>query len=486
MAKFTREELLLEALKRAEARESIQKFCAYTHPDLPLAEHHLLITRALELCEARKIRKLMINCPPGSAKSHYGSMIFPAWYLGRNPTHRLIAASHTKSVAEIFGRNSRNLVGSDEYKMVFETQLAADSNAAGRWDTTKGGGYFAAGVDGGITGRRADILIIDDPVRSREDADSERVREKAWQWYLNDALTRLKPGGIQVVIMTRWHEDDLGGRILEREGDEWHVLTLKMEAGENDILGRKPGQYLWPEYFDEEMILRAKADPRSWSALYQQEPRPVGGGEFKRDWIAYYGKVRHGEMNKVMLVDSSSGGGSDYTCIWVIGIGADDNYYVLDVVRDKLNLTARVDTVMQLHRKWKPRQVRYEKYGMMADTEALRAEMGRQSYNFKVTEVGGALKKEDRIRRLIPIFEQGRIYFPIELHYTDSSGITTDLILHFINSEMLAFPVSKFDDMMDSLARLVEPTIALPQPMLDDRWVAQARDVQVFDATMGF
>jgi hypothetical protein len=163
----------------------------------------------------------MLCLPPGSAKSNYASIEFPGWYLGRNPANAIIAASHTQELAERFGRRVRNIVASPEFGRVFGIGLAQDSQAAGRWDTDARGEYFAAGVGGAIAGRRADLSVIDDPVKSREDADSDRSREKAWEWYTNDLLTRLKPGARQIVVMTRWHEDDLGGRILPTAGHWW-------------------------------------------------------------------------------------------------------------------------------------------------------------------------------------------------------------------------------------------------------------------------
>lgn len=151
-----------------------------------------------------------------------------------------------------------------------------------------GGEYFAVGIGGAISGRRADLGIIDDPVRSRQDADSERARETAWQWYLNDFLPRLKPGAAQIVIMTRWHEDDLGGRLLEREADRWRVIELPMEALPGDPLGRKPGERLWPEWFTGEMVETAKRDPRAWNALYQQRPVVDEGDYFRLEWFSNY------------------------------------------------------------------------------------------------------------------------------------------------------------------------------------------------------
>lgn len=461
-----------ELKRRLEARDSLLSWVDYLDLGYDFALHHRRVISELEAIERGDTRNLMLMLPPGSAKSTYASVLFPSWYLGRNPKSSVIAASHTLELAERFGRRVRNIVGGQEYRGVFDSALSEDSQAAGRWETREGGEYFSAGVGGSITGRRADLGIIDDPVKSREAADSEITRENTWQWYINDFLTRLKPNARQILIMTRWHEDDLAGRILEQAANEWRVVKIQMEAGADDPLGRKEGDLLWPEWFTLEMVDRAKRDARSWFALYQQEPRPIGGGEFRRDWVNYYDgtpeSVKEG-TNRYLLVDAANEKrkNSDYTAMWVVGLGQDENIYVLDIVRDRLNLTERCNEVMRLHRKWKPREVRYEKYGMMADIDHIKFLQGQQNYRFTVQEVGGQTPKNDRIRRLIPYFEEGRVWFPRTIHRTMHDGVTRELINDFIEQELLAFPVGKHDDMVDSLARLVEPELVLTWPKID-------------------
>jgi phage terminase large subunit-like protein len=225
-------------------------------------------------------------------------------------------------------------------------------------------------------------------------------------------------------------------------------------------VGRAAGERLWPEWYTDDMVSLAKRDPRVWSALYQQEPRPGEGGEFRREWLRYYGDCKAGAgMNKILLVDPASGkrATNDYTSMWIIGLSPDSNYYVLDMVRDRLNLSERAEKVFSLHRKWKPYQVRYERYGMMADIEHMESCMDRENYRFKITEVGGGLKKEDRIRRTLPMFQDAKFYLPNTFWYTRTDGIVYDLVDEFINQEYLAFPVGRHDDMMDGLARIAEP-----------------------------
>jgi predicted phage terminase large subunit-like protein len=440
------------------------------------APHHALLCQELDDLLVGKTTNLLVMMPPGSAKSTYCSVEFPQYALGKFPQLQMIAASHTQLLAEGFGRRVRNGVADPVFSKLWPgVGVAPDSAAAGNWSTTRGGTYFAVGVGGSVTGRRADVAVIDDPVASREDAESERQREKTWQWFVNDLRTRMKPGGRTMLIMTRWHEDDLAGRLLDLERDKWRVVEIPMEAFENDPLGRAPGEQLWKEWFTPEMIEAAKLDPRSWWSLYQQRPRPIEGAEFRMEWLQRYTQQPR-RRNTIILADPAGdpkAGGkrkrSDYTVFWVFGLGADRNYYLLDGVRDRLNLTQRVDTLFRLHHKWKPHHVRYERYGMQADVAAVQAEMNRRDYRFRIVEVGGALEKNARIRRLIPLFEQGRIWLPNELWYTpvatsDNEVRNVDIMKQFIAEEYSAFPVSRHDDMLDAMSRLEEPSIALPWP----------------------
>lgn len=210
----------------------------------------------------------------------------------------------------------------------------------------------------------------------------------------------------------------------------------------------------------------------------------MGGGEFKREWVNFYDGLAEtikDSTNRYLLVDAANEKrkDNDYTAMWVLGLGSDDNIYVLDMVRDRLNLTERANEVMRLHRKWKPREVRYEKYGMMGDIDHIKYIQKEQNYRFAIQEVGGQTPKNDRIRRLIPYFEQGRVWFPNSLHRNMHDGVTRELVDDFINQELLAFPVSRHDDMMDAMARLIEPELVLTWPRPDveekgDRYTRKA------------
>lgn len=465
--------LLLTEAKRnqaiRQARKSLGAFTEYLELGFLPASHHRLLIEKLEAVERGEIRRLMVFMPPGSAKSTYASVLFPAWVLGKQPQLAILSASHTTDLAEKFGRRVRNIVADNPYKAVFDTRLAQDSQAAGRWATADGGEYYAAGVGAAILGYRADLGIIDDPVAGREEADSELVRTRTWEWYKSDFYTRLKPNAAVILIMQRWREDDLAGMLLEdakNGGEQWDVLRLPMEAEEADVLGRAVGEPLWPEWFTDEMRNQAKRDARNWLALYQQRPRPDSGGEFKKDWLRYY-KNKPEKTNNYIIVDPAGEKkqGRDYTAVWVLGCGRDGKVYALDIIRDRMSLTERTELLFKLHRKYQPLKVGYEKYGKDSDVEHIRDVMEREQYRFEVEELGGALKKEDRIRRIIPMFEGHEIYLPQSLHYTDHQNVVRDLVQDFIEQEYAPFPVGKHDDLMDALSRVVDMRMSFPKAL---------------------
>jgi predicted phage terminase large subunit-like protein len=252
----------------------------------PALHHRMLIARLQDVA-AGTIDRLMVLMPPGSAKSTYCSVLFPAWWFGRHPTSSVIAASHTAELANHFARQARSLVA--EQALVLGYEMAPGQRATSRWLTSRGGQYFATGVRGPITGRRADLVIIDDPIRTIADSESPRQRNHLWEWYRSDLITRLKPGARIVIVMTRWHEDDLAGRLLERDPKGWSVLRLPALAEADDPMGRLVGQALWPEWEDEAALFRKRDEvgERAWAALFQQSPRPLQGGLFKVSQITF-------------------------------------------------------------------------------------------------------------------------------------------------------------------------------------------------------
>lgn len=460
---WTPTELLAEARARQRAQVSLAAFIDYRRPGYAPAAHHRLLIDKLEAVERGEIQRLMVCMPPGSAKSTYASIEFGAWYLGRNPAHSVLAASHTQELAERFGRRVRNIVASKETKAVFDVAVSDDSSSAGRWDTSKGGEYFAAGVGGSITGRRADLALIDDPVKSREDADSERSRDRAWDWYTNDLLTRLKPGARQIVVMTRWHEDDLGGRILERERDRWTLIELAMEAMPGDPLGRAVGERLWPEWFTDDMVETAKRDMRSWNALYQQQPASDEGDYFKREWFQTYSK-RPDSLHVYGASDYAvTEGGGDYTEHGVFGLDPTGTIYVLDWWRGQAAADEWIERQCDLIAKHKPLCWFGESGPIRKAIEPflLRRMNERRSF-CRLEWLASISDKPTRSRSIQAMASMGKLHWPQAQWVSDVQG------------QMLRFPAGKHDDAVDVLGLIgrglefVKPPRQQPTEEADD------------------
>ncbi len=434
--------MLTEARERLAAQTSLTRFIDFRGAGYTPAAHHRLLIDKLEAVERGEIERLMVCMPPGSAKSTYTSVEFPAWFLGRNPALSVIAASHTQELAERFGRRVRNIVASQEFTAVFGFGVADDSASAGRWDTERGGEYFAAGVGGSITGRRADLAIIDDPVKSREDADSERSRQKAWDWYTNDLLTRLKPGARQIVVMTRWHEDDLGGRILERERERWHLIELPMEAMPNDPLGRKVGERLWADWFTDDMVEVAKRDVRAWNALYQQQPAAEDGDYFKREWFAEYD-----EAPALLHVYGASDfavteGGGDYTEHGVFGLDPMGNLYILNWWRGQAAADAWIDRKCDLIVEHKPLCWFAEAGPIRRAIEPfLLRRMNERGAHARIEWMASIADKPTRARSIQALASMGKVFFPKHAPWK------ADVL-----GQMLRFPAGKHDDAVDVMS----------------------------------
>lgn len=245
------------------------------------APHHRLLIRELQALSDGENDRLLVHMPPGSAKSTYASMIFPAWWFSQHPGSSVIAASHSLPLASYFGRRVRDLIATGQTELGYE--LAKGARSGAYWRLSNGGEYFAVGTRGSVIGRRADLIIIDDPIGSLAQAYKATDRKRLYDWFCSDISTRLKPRGRIAIVMTRWHEDDLAGRLTDNRDDPWRVIKLPAIAEENDLLGRKPGEPLWPEWEDLIALQRKKAavGSRTWFAAYQQSPAPNDKALFK-------------------------------------------------------------------------------------------------------------------------------------------------------------------------------------------------------------
>lgn len=322
-------------------------------PKYRTAEFHRRIAEQLERVESGEIDRLMLLCPPRHGKSTLASRSLPAYVLGRQPEKEFISVSASADLATDFGRDVRNLINSDQYKCIFNTALAEDSQAKNKWRTESGGGYYAVGVGGQFMGKGADILLIDDPFASMAEAQSETKRKEVWDWYIGTAYNRLEAGGAVILINHRMHDDDLSGHIIAHTsagGDKFEIV--KMPAISND------GEALWPERYPLEAIERRRANsiPRYFSALYQQEPAPDTGDYFKREWLIPVDNLPPRESLRVYggsdYAVTASGG--DFTVHAVIGIDPDGNPWQLDIWRKQAASDEWVEAFCDLVIKWKP------------------------------------------------------------------------------------------------------------------------------------
>jgi predicted phage terminase large subunit-like protein len=337
-------QLLEEANQRRECRRSFFSWClaALKPYGQKPAAHHRLIIDELQAVADGKVNRLMLFCPPGSAKSFYATRLFSAWQLARRPNMKLIGACHTSELADDFSGKIHDIINENRLTLGYSLR----SNAKGRWSTTNGGEYLAAGVRTGLPGFRADSVVIDDPVKGRQAADSEADRKLVWDWYNGDLERRLTPGASIVLMMTRWHEADLAGMLLETEPDRWRVLTLRAEAEDgDDPLGRAPGELLWSDdaygYGAElagiKASLEARGATREWAAQYQQRPRPQEGALFKPAFITVLDACPPvvAQVRAWDLAATAKTGTRDPD--WTVGVRLgrlpDARYIVMDVVR---------------------------------------------------------------------------------------------------------------------------------------------------------
>lgn len=422
------------------------------------ATHHRLVCRSLEDVATGDCRRLALFLPPGSAKSTYASMLFPPWYLARNPKHAILGTSHTEELAERWGRRARNLIAGKPKTLGIN--VSDDSRSAGRWELLQGGEYFAAGVGGAIAGRRADLGLIDDWIRNREDAASKTTRDKQWDWWNYDFQPRLKPTARIVLIGTRWHEDDLAGRILEQEGERWRVISIPMVAEQlDDPLGRAIGERLWPDWFTDEMVADARRDSRVWSALYQQRPAPEEGDYFHKAWLQPVASVPpkaelriYGGSDYAVTDD-----GGDYTVHAVVGIDSEDRPYLLDLWRKQATSDVWIEAFCDLVVEWKP-TMWGEEGGQIRSGVGPFLERRARERRAWVFRHQFASRHDKAVRA-----QSFRGYISMQgLRYLETAPWRADF-----ENEMLMFPQGRNDDIVDALSvigQLLDLALKAPKP----------------------
>jgi predicted phage terminase large subunit-like protein len=429
-----------ELLRRKEATESLIAFTEYTFERYRTANHHKQIAEQLERVERGEIDRLMLLVPPRHGKSELASIRLPAWYLGRQPHKQFLSVSATDALASDFGRAVRNTINSAEYRAIFSTSLAEDSQAKGKWHTSEGGIYYALGIGGSVLGRGGDVLLIDDPFGSMQEAQSELERKNVWDWYTGTAYNRLMPGGAIVVINHRMHEDDLCGRLLAQQaagGDKWEVVELPAIS--------EAGEALWPDAYPLEALhrIRKNSQARFWSALYQQRPAPEEGDYFKSEWLRPYDKAPARETLRVYggsdYATTSDGG--DYTVHAVVGLDPEGRMYLLDLWRKQAASDEWVESFCSLVKEWKP-------MGWAEEQGQIRSGIGpfldrrqreRQAYCAREAfpTRGDKAVRAQSIRGRMAL--EG-LYVPVNADWYPA-----------LRSELLSFPAGKHDDQVDAL-----------------------------------
>lgn len=438
-------------LFKEEARNSLIKFCLFTDEKYKVNWHHRVIAQKLQKALKRvangKRGRVIIQVPPRHGKSELASIKFPAWVLGQKPDYPVIATSYSKELVADFGRDTKDLMKSKNYKALFDTRLRKDAKAKAKWLTQQDGGYTSAGVGGSITGKGFKVGIVDDPIKNREEADSEVIRDKVWNWWKSTFISREDGNGAIIVIMTRWHEDDLVGRILseDKAGDPnaWDVIDFPAIAEEDEEY-RDKGEPLWPERFGEDILKERKeaSGPYEWSALYQQKPVTDESREFKNRWINYreWDKVEAKNTRDFATIDP---GGKedeqDYTGIVRNYVDGRNNWNI-KAMRVHIGSDELINYIFQLHDEG------FEKIGIEETVylQTLKPFLDKEKRKRDKFPNIEPLKhkqrdKNVRIRGLIPRYSSGSIYH-IE-------GECKDL-----EKEMRSFPKATHDDTLDALA----------------------------------
>lgn len=456
-------------LKARAAKDSLIDFTQFTmphqeDPDNPDRSRydpqyfHKALAAALEEVEAGRLPRLIITFPPRHGKSELTSRRFPAWLLGRDPYRHLIFATYNQPFAEDFGRNVRGIMQGNSYQTTFPgVRLAKGSAAADRLATEEGGLCVFVGRGGSATGRGADFLIIDDPLKDRAEANSAVTREELWDWFNDTMSTRLMSDtGSIIIIMTRWHEDDLVGRLTDptnphynpEEAAQWKIINIPAIAGDDDVLGREPGAALWPEKFGLEYLESfRRRNPTGFSALYQQQPTPEDGDFFRAEHLLPY-KLDELPRNLRVYAASDHAVGTkqehDRTCLLIVGVDAQNTVWLLDCWWKRERTDKTVEAMIELAKKWKP-LVWWAESGHISKSIGpfLFKRMREEGVYINIREQVPSADKMTRAQSIQARSAMGMVRFPVFKHWYNDA-----------RQECLKFPQARHDDFVDALAHI--------------------------------
>ena len=435
-----------EEEKKEKAQNNFLYFTKHIWPEFIEGKHHKIISEKFDKLATGEIKRLIVNMPPRHTKSEFASTLLPAWMIGREPKLKIIQTTHTGELAVRFGRKAKTLIDSPEYQEIFQTRLREDSQAAGRWETAQGGEYFAAGVGGAITGRGADLLIIDDP-HSEQDAMNMTALERAYEWYTSGPRQRLQPGGKIVCVMTRWNTKDLTGILLknqsEPKSDQWDIVEFPaiMPSG-------KP---VWPEYWklDELESVKASLSLGKWNAQWMQNPTSEEGAILKREWWKDWDKDYIPKLEHVIQSYDTAfmkKETADYSAITTWGIFRENEdspaqLLLLDAVKDRFEFPELRRVAKEQYDYWQPETVLVEaKASGLPLTYELR-NMGIPVVNYTPSRGND---KHTRVNSVAPLFESGNIWAPLSKQFAQE-----------VIEECAAFPFGDHDDLVDSNTQAV-------------------------------
>ena len=419
------------------------------------APHFKAIEDKLLDVASGKIKRLMVSMPPQHGKSTLISQYFTAWFLGRNPNKKVILSSYEANFAASWGRTSRGVL-EDLGETVFGVKVNPNVASNINWEVTPEfgipGAMRTAGAGGPITGKGADLFIIDDPIKNHEDAQSQVLLQKVWDWYVTTVLTRMSPTGAIIIVMTRWSYEDICGKLLKAESEDWEVLSLPALAEENDPLGRKQGEPLWPERYDGKYLEKIKKTQGSywWEAMYQQRPTPAGGGLIKMEWFKRYGEVPANPDQIIISFDTAQKETevNDYSVcgVWFI---VNNNYYLVDLIRDRYTHPRLIALAKNIITKYSSMPYKGINAVLIED-KASGISLIQHLKEETSANVIGINPENDKVIRMqneTPAIEAGRVFLP-------EAGKSHWLIDFEI--ELMSFPRSPHKDQVDMTSQFLK------------------------------